>query len=378
MFKKLVSLILAAALIASVSGCASIYETEYFSASVYEDADDSAETTTDGTVEVGNYFRLKLEVSKLVSAHQETGTLDFRDYSGDVYDDIAAACKEVSTNTALGAYCVDYISYDITRIVAYYEANIYISYKRTEEETSGIVTISTSDGLYDCVEEAVSALDETLVVMVNASMIGGDEAEDLVEDVCVADPLLCAYKPITTVNVYSGSGLQKIFEFNIDYGGSLDDLMAKRSALSDAVGEIAAGITAESDAYRAFQAANVLAESCVSDEEAGDTAYSAIIDGTADSEGMAMAYSAICAAAGIPCQVVIGRLNSEKHYWNLIEAEDSWYHVDVSRALADSFAVTFLQNDSTMWDRYWWDTELYPICDGTLTYSSVVTVGQNT
>ncbi|NCB50937.1 MAG: transglutaminase domain-containing protein [Clostridia bacterium] len=378
MLKKLVFLILAAALMASASGCASIYEKEYFSASSYEDADESADVTSEGVAEVNNYFRLKLEISKLISAHQETGTINFRDYSGNVYDDIASACKDISTNTAIGDYCVDYISYDIVRIVAYYEANVYISYKRTEEETSEIITISTSDGLNECISDALSELQESLVVMVNASMIGGEEARGYVEAICMQDPLLCVYKPVANVNVYSGSGIQKIFEFNFDYGGSEEELLGKRTALSDAVEEIAAGITAESDAYRAFQAANMLVESCVSDESAGDTAYSAIIDGAADSEGMAMAFSAVCAAAGISCRVVVGRLNSEQHYWNMIEADGSWYHLDVSRALEDGFAVTFLQNDSYMWDRYWWDTEMYPICDGTLTYSAVVTVEQNT
>lgn len=378
MIKRLIILILLAALIASISGCASIYEKEYFSTSVYEDADDTAEETSDGAVEVSNYFKLKLEITRLVLAHKETGMLDFRNYSGDVYDDIAEACKDVSTNTAMGAYCVEYISYGIERIVAYYEASISITYKRTEEETSKIITISTSDGLGECVSDALSELRESFVVMINASMIGAEEAEGFVQAVCREDPLLCIYKPVTAVEVYSGNGIQKIFEFRIDYGGSQDDLMEKRRALSDAVGGLADRITAESDAYRAFQAATLLAEGCVSDENAGATAYSAIIEGVADSEGMAMAFRAVCAVAGIPCQIVLGSLYAEEHYWNMIEIEESWYHVDVSRAMEDGFAATFLQNDAYMWDHYSWDTDAYPDCDGTLTYSSVVAVEQNT
>lgn len=378
MGKKLISLILAAVIVASVSGCASVFEKEYFSATEYEDTDTGTESPADGVTEVGSYFRLKLEISRLISAHRESGMLEFRDYNGDIYDDIASACKDVGSNTALGAYCVDYISYDVNRIVAYYEAEIYISYKRTAEEMSQIITIPTSDGLGECVTEALDKLQDHLVVMVNASMVDGDEASGFVDAACREDPLLCANKPVVKVSVYTGGGLQKLFEFNIDYGDDSETLLAERKALTGAVDEIAADITAESDAYRAFQAAAALINTCASDANGGDTAYDAIVNGAADSEGMAMAYRAVCAAAGITCLVVEGRLDSEQHYWNMIEADGNWYHVDVSRALSDGFAQTFLLSDSLMWGRYWWDTEQYHACNGDLTYSSVVSAQQNT
>lgn len=374
MRKKLTALILAAALMASAGGCASVFEKEYFNATAYEDADTDTELTTDGATEVSSYFRLKLEISKLISAHQESGTLDFRDYDGDIYDDIAAACKEVGSNTALGAYCVDYISYDVTRIVAYYEANIYISYKRTQEETDQIITIPTSDELDSRVADALAALQEDLVVLVNASMVGAEEASELVDTVCMEDPLLCVNKPAAKVNVYAGAGLQKIFEFSIDYGADRENLLAQRETLTAKVGELAAAITAEEEVDRAFQAASALIYLCTSDENAGNTAYAALINGSADSEGTAMAFRALCAAADIPCVVVSGRLNSEQHYWNIIQIGDSWYHVDVSRAAEEGIAQTFLLSDSLMWGRYWWDTELYPACEGDLTYGSVTVV----
>jgi hypothetical protein len=378
MRKKLLTLIIAAALMASASGCASVFEKEYFSTTEYTDSEASPAIPTDGATEVSSYFRLKLEISRLISAHSETGTLEFRNYGGDIYDDIAAACKDVGANTALGAYCVDYISYDVNRIVAYYEAEIYITYKRTAEETSQIITIPTADGLGECVADALDKLQEHLVVMVNASLVNADEAAGFVDAACREDPLLCANKPVVKVNVFTGGGLQKLFEFNIDYGADKNALLAERKVLTAAVGRIAADATAESEAYRAFQAASALIAACTLDADAGNTAYAAVINGAADSEGMAMAFRAVCAAAGITCLVVDGRLDSEQHYWNMIEADGSWYHVDISRAMSVGLAQTFLLGDSLMWGRYWWDTEQYPACGGDLTYSSVVSAQQNT
>ncbi len=377
MAKKLILLLLVAALIAPASGCVSVFEKEYFSATKYEDEEVEIPASTDGAVEVGNYFRLKLEISRMVSDHRDTGTLDFREYDGNIYDDIAAACKEVSANTALGAYCVDYISYDVDRIVAYYEANIYISYKRTVEETSAIITISTSDSLEKHVRNTLSELRTNLVVLVNASMISGEEAAGYVDTVCREDPLLCVNKPDVTVNVYSGNGLQKIYEYQLDYGDRKEALLEKREVLSTAVSELAEEITAEGDAYRALQAASLMISRCVSDEVAGNTAYSALVDGAADSEGIAMAYRAVCTALGIPSRIAAGRLHAEQHYWNMIEVDGHWYHADISRAMEDGLAQTFLLNDSYMWGRYGWDTELYPVCDGRLTYNAIIAAQQN-
>ena len=78
----------------------------------------------------------------------------------------------MSTGTALGAYAVDYISYDLDRIVAYYEAEVYVYYKRTAEELESIVSVDTGDGLYDAICSALSEMDTSLVAMVGASRRG--------------------------------------------------------------------------------------------------------------------------------------------------------------------------------------------------------------
>ena len=56
------------------------------------------------------------------------------------------------------------------------------------------------------------------------------------------------------------------------------------------------------------------------------------MSGRADSEGMALAYKALCDTIGIECTVVEGRLDRTEHYWNIVTLEGDSYHVDTSRA----------------------------------------------
>lgn len=369
--KRVIAILLAAALLAPLSGCASVFDKEYLSVSQSAGASEDPAVSDDGAIEVRNFFGLRIAVTQLVSGHQESGTLNFRRYEGDINDDIAAACKDVSTNTALGAYCVDYISYDLDRIVAYYEAKIYIFYKRTAEETAAIVTLSTSDGLYAYVRAQMEDLQTDMVVLMNTAGLDKSDLLDCVDRVCREDPLCCINKPDAAVEEYDGGGAQKIFELKLDYGGTREALLAKRQELSDAVAELAGQVTSETAPYRALQAAGLVVSACASDETAGDTAYAALVQGSADSEGMAMAYAAVCAAADLPCQVVEGRLDKSEHYWNIVCLDGAYYHADLSRIMAEGYAASFLLGDSYMWGRYWWDTELYPACEGTLAVSAL-------
>ncbi|MEG1632567.1 MAG: hypothetical protein RR314_00800 [Oscillospiraceae bacterium] len=376
--RRLISLILSAALLASLCGCASMFDKEYLSKSEYTAPKSSVPVLSeDGAIEVKNYFGLRIAVSQLIAAHADSVTLDFREYDGSINDDIAAACKDVSTNTALGAYCVDFISYDLDRIVAYYEAKIYVNYTKTAEEVEAILTASTYGGVLSLMREAMGELRESMVIKIGSGSAGEDDVLAYVDRVCREDPLCCIYKPKAQVTEYSGTGMQRIFDITIDYGGERDALLKKRQELSESVNFLAAQVTAETKPYRAFQAASLVVGACTSESGVGDTAYDALVLGIADSEGMAQAYAAVCAASGVNCRTVSGRLDKSPHFWNIIELDGAYYHVDISVIMAEGYAASFLLSDASMWGRYWWDTELYPTCEGTLTYTGLMPSATN-
>lgn len=370
MKKKIIALFAAAALAASLSGCASIFDKEYIAITDYVDA--STPPQQEGTVQVENYLELKLAINKLITAHEESGSLDFSSYKGEnISDDLAAACNEVRSETALAAYVVDYISYDLDRLVSYYEAEVYVYYLHTQEEVEAIVSVGTVSGLYDAVSSALEQMSPGLVAMVTASGASEAEVAGYVTEAYFENPLSCANLPTTEVTMYTGGGLQRIYEINLDYGASVASLASRKEILSAELTELAGRVTSRGEAYRALQAATVVMETCASNAETGDTLWDAVHLGAADSRGMALAFKALCDIVEVDCTVVAGRLDRAEHYWNIVTVDGASYHVDVSAAAERGLAATFFISDADMWGHYWWDNENYPQCDGTLSYAAL-------
>ncbi len=365
--RRAAATLVTAALTASLCGCA-VFEKVYFSAAEYQDSGGGGDVT--GDTSVRNYFGLKLALTQLIAEHKEEVSLDLSDYSGDIEKDVASACKEAGTGTALGSYSVDYITYDLDRIIAYYEATVYINYKHSAQEVAEIISVDSEQGLYQSLEDALDQGRDYLAVQVAATGYGENDAIEFARRAYRNNPLCSAKEPVFDVTVYSGTGLQKIFEYSISYGSA--EVEARTERLRDEVEALAETISAEGDAYRALQAAHLLLSFCQYDEDGGGTAWDAIIDGQANSEGMAMAFQALCAAAGVDSEVVSGRMNKVTHYWNIIATDGEHYHADVSMTALRGFASTFLCSDSDMWGGYWWDTEDYSPCEGLLDYSSLI------
>lgn len=372
MKRTLAAILVLAALAAPLSGCASIFDQEYLTIQDYAESTTTPQQT-EGSVAVENYLELKLAINKLVTAHEERGSLDFSGYDGEnIRDDLASACNDVRSETALAAYAVDYISYDLDRLVSYYEAEVFIYYLHTQEELDSIVSVSTVSGLYDAICKALGEMSTELVVMVNASGAGEAEVIDYATEAYFADPLSCVNRPQAEVTMYTGGGLQRIYEINLDYGASSPTLKSRKEILTGDLEDLAARVTAQGSAYRALQAATVIMESCRSDAEAGSTFWDAVHLGSSNSEGMALAFKALCDMVGVECLVVSGRLDRAEHYWNIITVDGASYHVDVSAAAELGLAGTFLISDSDMWGHYWWDNEKYPQCEGGLSYSALI------
>ena len=108
-----------------------------------------------------------------------------------------------------------------------------------------------------------------------------------------------------------------------------------------------------------MKAAVMTAESCSLDGELGSTAYDALVLRSADSQGLAMAYRAVCDALGVDCLVVNGQLDGGMHVWNIITIQGERYNLD----LVGFSGTLWFQPDRDIWGRYWWNVDRYPACD---------------
>lgn len=374
MMKKTLCFAVSAILLLVMSGC--MLSRDYFTLSDY--VDNSGE---DEQLSVANYNQLRQAVVKMVENHDEKGEVVFNSYDGDIATDMATACREVKADTAIGVYCVDYMSYDLSQIMTYYKAEIFISYNRTAEETQNVISVNSSTSMTRYIGEAMQGSEASVAFIAYSALIDVADIPKIVERLYYSNPLYCIRMPEIKINLYPEDGLQQVIEITFDYGIEADRIDSMKTELLYEISSIANEITEEADEKIALRALQLLSELCVYDPTSltridelgedngqGSTAYGALVEGCANSEGFAMAYSALCQSMGIYSEVIVGRFNTSEHAWSAIELYKAYYHVDPSQNLLRGTSAVFMRNDADFSSSYWWDTEKYPACNGTLKY----------
>lgn len=352
--RKWIALLLACVMVL-LCGCSSLFEKEYVSSRAYEDP----EITTDSdTTEIHNYSMLLRALNVMVASYQTDQVLIFADYDGIIADDLSKACWELRSNTALGAYCVRDIEYTTEQVVAYCEADITVSYKRTQAEVESLRTAQTRKALAACIADALEEQSSTLAVQMNTAALSENDVTELAMQTILDHPLLCVEIPEVDVTLYSGGTNQKIFEISMRTHLSQAETQSRREKLESAVQKVIADLDA--DAPEApLQAAAAIAGQCTLNGQIGSTAYDAMVTGSTDSQGLAMAIRAAWELLEANGTVVSGQLDSTDHCWNILKVGEEYYHVD----LAGYFGTVWLQPDRDIWGRYWWSTDLYPACN---------------
>ena len=368
MKRKLVSLMLAVAICVNLCGCICLFSDSYH----YEtEFSGGAPLQFDPEVEVvQNYAELRRVVFAMVNSHEESVELMFSGYAGNAMSDIASVCNAVKTESAYGAYCVNYVAYDLTQIVSTYRATITISYLYSNEELEGLATVSNHESFTALMLQALEQEESKLVVKINNGTSDVAQVESLIQDSMRNNPLSISYYPKATVKIYSGNSSQKVYEVNVTYDDTIDN-ESRLTETHSAVQKLLYPIGRENLGRTIVGAATALSNLCVISDFGGDTAYDALCLAQANSEGVACAFKAICDVLEIECLVVVGKMGKNEHYWNIVKVDSDYYHVDVSmlEKLGGERAL-FLRDADKQVD-CWWNQAEYPDCEGALTYEAV-------
>ena len=245
-------------------------------------------------------------LNTMAAQYERSFVLAFGDYDGIIADDLAAACEELRTGTAIGAYCIESVSYETEQVIAYCEANITITYNRPESEVRSIYSAQTQKSILDCVVDALDRQRTQFAIQISTSTLETGDVAAHVRSACLNQPQLVVDFPAIDVTVYSGDGSQKIFGVTLRYGISESAVNDRRTQLDGRVRTLTSTLTA-GEQETPLQAALIVMRASEQRVTTVSTAYDALVSGTADSCGLAMAYKAVCDALNIPCQVVSGR-----------------------------------------------------------------------
>ncbi|PKM72744.1 MAG: hypothetical protein CVU91_06865 [Firmicutes bacterium HGW-Firmicutes-16] len=383
MKKKIMSALISVSLLISLSGCAGLFQKEYLSVSEYKDNAQSASNSD--VMHISDYTELKDAVISLVNDHKTEGRLRFTDYDGTIQSDLAQALLEVKTESALASFAVNYMSYDLSRIVTYYEAVVYITYKRTQSEIDTIKYITGRTQLTETLAHALDEMDSYIALRITSSTITADEISSDINAAYTENPASCVVPPRVSVRMHPQTGLQRIIEIELEYGWKLSELQKMKSSLTEKMQKIVSDASDDKKVNFALNLYQQLAQFCAYDPTGslrsnkaeldsglGSTAYGALVEGYADSKGMAAAYSALCYAAGIDCTVVNGKKAGEDHSWNITKLDGSYYHVDATGYYTLGITHSFMQSDEQMKSGYEWDAVSYPICSGGESYIDII------
>ena len=178
MHKRCIAGILLAALLVSLCGCTSVFDKEYLSVRPYEEP--SNLLTDADTTQIRNYAGLMRALNTMAAQYERSFVLAFGDYDGIIADDLAAACEELRTGTAIGAYCIESVSYETEQVIAYCEASITITYNRPESEVRSIYSAQTQKSILDCVVDALDRQKTQFAIQISTSTLETGDVAALV------------------------------------------------------------------------------------------------------------------------------------------------------------------------------------------------------
>ncbi|WP_251449002.1 hypothetical protein [Vermiculatibacterium agrestimuris] len=328
MKKGLLALILAACL--PLTGCSAMLERSYEAGQRHEEKPVTAEGSSGLRVE--NYRELVSAVLYLVSQGQEEGTIQLYDYDGEVESDLTRACLEVATEDPLGAYCVDYIKHESSRVVSYYQAKLSISYRRTQEEIRSMVNVTGSGAIRAELQEALTNFSDQVVLRV--AYFAEDEASilALARQAYYDTPAAALGMPQVEIGLYPDSGRERVVEILLTYSEGAEELRRKSARLAAAGAEFVYPWDMDREAAVRQAAAEVCYHSGY-DPQGGVTAYAALVEGAANDEGLALAYSLVCRELErVTCEIVEGAWQGEPHFWNEVRfSQGEPLYLDLSR-----------------------------------------------
>lgn len=325
------------------TGCSRMLEREYTSVEKHYEQymeDDSS------ALVVRNYIGLKNALLYLVGEAQEYGVIRVYDYAGDVSADLTELCLSIKQDVPLGAYAVDYTSHEKVTLVAYTELRVYITYRRTAEQIQSIQSVQ-AEQLEDILRQALLSGQEELILQLSYYAHDVDRVSELfgelVAELAPADPL-----PYT-ISFYPETGVQHIIELQIDYPGGARSFLQRAESIRVARQAILSDLEEDWDEQTVYRyLAETLRTRSAVDETAADDAYGALVARCASGQGFAEGFADLCRTAGLECIVVAGQRDGAPWYWNMVQLEQGYYHVDL---LGDT--VRFLA-DSEMSGEYVW------------------------
>jgi hypothetical protein len=318
---------------------------------------------------------LKAAVIGVIRNGERQADIRVTDYPGELTRaDVSALIREIQTQEPIGAYAVDYIDFDLPPpVLSQYTVTLYIVYNHTVRPV--ITPVSGREKLEEAVHSALRDRRDRLTVEMPYYNAQEHDIENMARLYYYSHPAWAMEYPEVAVSQYpsSGNSLQRIVEFEMIWQ-SPDSVLRRKTQDTENGAEALLSMLPEFSGSAEEQTAQIvlwlyesLGETVLYDSDAvipdaaggrpgGEsyTAYGALVNNLAVSEGYAMALKLLCDKLDIDGVVVTGRRQGDGYSWNLLRIGTVWYHIGYD---------FFLLDDESVPEEFGWDKTHIPAAE---------------
>jgi len=352
--RRLIPLLLALTLLC---GCAPMLQRPYSSSVDHVEA---ATTVDSSILRAETYRGLVDAILYFVNAHADQGVVRLYNYTGDVDEDLDAACGEVLREDPLAAFAVEDISFQCARIVSYYEATLTLTYSHTAQEVDAIHFAAGVSNLRQELESTMAAFSPSLLLRVSYFPGDAEDVRAMAVQAYYDTPQAAFGMPEFQVAIYPDSGVQRIVEVDFQWPESQAELAARSAELLElAQGLLDAAPLPEGQARRTpAELAALLNQAAAPMDPAGaGDPLSALRGESANQLAHTLALELLCGLSGLEATLAAGRSPEGDACWLIVDTGEGWRHLLL--AGEEPRLCTDLELSAL---GYLWNTEAYPAC----------------
>ena len=307
---------------------------------------------------VSDYRELKEVLESMVQTGTESIVINVAQYNQKLLDNgVKTAVNHLKQNYPLGSWAIEDVEYEIGTGGGKPVVSVNISYIHGRSQIRQVRNASDMKELERKMAEALEDCMDSLVLLVKE--YDRKDLVQMVEDYANTHPNLVMETPVVAVGIYPDDAPgTRVVELRFTYQTSRESLRQMQNQVQRVFSSAELYINSDStDTQKYSQLYTFLMERF--DYSLGTSitpAYSLLIHGVGNSEAFAAVYGAMCSQAGLACKVISGTKNGEPWYWNLIQVDGSWLHVDLLEANAQGGFVGY---ESEQMAGYVWDYSAY-------------------
>lgn len=320
--KKLRLLALALCAGVALSGCTSMLERSYSSHTAHVDY---SVTEDSSILRAESYQALLNSILYYVNEHTAGGTIRLYNYSGDVEADLQQACRQVTEEDPLGAYAVNTIHYESTRILTYYEVNFRITYRRTADQLAGIQTVSGQSGIRQELERMTASLLSQTTLRTAYFTGDADAVSDLFWLAFYDNPAIVVEIPQLAVTFYPQEGTQRILEVDAAWPVSAAEMAEYALELADAAARFMEENSPANEHYTVEELAALLRNTVIYDPSGSHTALAALRGDPVNDLGMLLALEYLCQQADVEVSVAADTAGAQM--WLIVSTPSGYRHL---------------------------------------------------